>query len=469
MRFDIIVIGSGPAGQKAAIQGAKAGRSVAVVEMDNKCGGACVYRGTIPSKTLRENALQMARVKQSAQGCRVTLESDAPMAVLMSRLQEVLDAHTRIIHDQLDRNGVQRVHGRARFTSPKRLEVTRVDGSRLNLAAETVVIATGSVPRDPDHLQVDHEHILDSDSVLSMCYLPKSLVIQGSGVIACEYASVMAILGVEVTMVDRYARPLGFLDADLCDRFLGTFRRFGGTFIGERDVQRAEWNGHSHVVVTLDDGREIHADKMMVAQGRVAALDTLNIGAAGLSLNDRGLLDVNAFGQTTVPNIYAAGDVVGWPALASSSMHQGRRAVRHALGLRMDAGSELVPTGIYTIPEIAGVGLTEQAARERYGHVLVGRSSFNEVARGKIAGAEDGMLKLIADAEGNRILGVQIVGDGATELVHMGQLAMVSGMSLTALADCVFNFPTLAEAYTVAALSALGQISEQNPRVVAAV
>ena len=465
MRVDIAVIGSGPAGQKAAIQGAKAGKQVAIIDLDNKCGGACVYRGTIPSKTLRENALQMARVEQSAQGCRVSLDAEAPMTVLMSRLQSVLDGHMQIIHDQLDRNGVQRIHGRARFTSPQRLEVQRVDGSRLGVAAQTVVIATGSVPRAPEHLAVDHEHILDSDSVLSMCYLPKSLIVQGSGVIACEYASVMAILGVEVVVIDRYDAPLGFLDAELSARFLESFKQFGGTFLGGAEVRRAEWNGHSQVVVSLADGRKLEADKMLVAQGRVASLDGLNLAAAGLEANDRGLLSVNEFGQTTVPTIYGAGDVVGWPALASSSMHQGRRAVRHAIGLPIDTPVELVPTGIYTIPEIASVGLTEEQARSRHGRVVIGRSPFAEVARGKIAGVEDGLLKIVADEHGERVLGVQIVGEGATELIHMGQLALLGNITVAALSESVFNFPTLAEAYTVAALDIVGQVQASQPRL----
>ncbi len=461
-QFDIVVIGSGPSGQKAAIQGAKCGKRVAIVELDNKCGGACVYRGTIPSKTLRENALQMMRVEQSAQGCRVTLDSDAPMTVLMSRLQAVLDGHTEIIHDQLERNGVQRIHGRAHLTSAKRLEVQRVDGSRMSLAAEIIVIATGSVPRDAEDIEVDHEHILDSDSFLSMCYLPKSLIVQGSGVIASEYASVMAILGVEVTMIDRYDMPMGFLDPDLASRFLATFEKFGGTFMPRGEISRAEWNGYSHVVVTLKNGREIQADKMLVAQGRVAALDSLRLENAGLSVNERGLLSVNGYGQTEVPNVYAAGDVIGWPALASSSMQQGRRTIRHALGMPLDAMADLVPTGIYTIPEIANVGMTEAQAEEKYGTALVGRAPFEEIARGKIAGIEDGLLKLVATPDGRRIIGVQIVGEGATELIHMGQLAIAGKMSVHAMSDCVFNFPTLAEAYTVAALNALGQLSGGN-------
>ncbi|MEM9530919.1 MAG: Si-specific NAD(P)(+) transhydrogenase [Pseudomonadota bacterium] len=455
--FDFVVIGSGPAGQKAAVQAAKEGRSVALIERDRQVGGSCVYRGTIPSKTLRENALQLARAAQCRQAVTAQLEQHAPMNHLLSRLQQVLDSHDRLIADQMDRNDIDMVHGRAAFEDAEHLTVTSVDGSERRLRASHVVIATGSRPRAPEDIPVDHEYILDSDSVLSMCYLPKSMIVLGSGVIACEYASIFALLGVEVTVVDRFPSPLGFLDPELSARFQSAFESFGGRFVGKAKLSDIYWDGACEVVARMDSGVQISAEKALFALGRVANVSGLGLEKAGLELSQYGTIEVNESCQTKVPHIYAVGDVIGAPALASSSMDQGRRAVRHALGLEPGSAPHTIPSGIYTIPEIASVGLSEVAARKAHGAVKVATVDFAEVARGQIAGVQDGLLKMIADENGDKLLGCHIVGEGATELIHLAQMALVTDQCVDIFVENTFNFPTLAEAYRIGALAIMAQ------------
>lgn len=465
--FDILVIGSGPAGQKAAIQGAKAGKRVAVIDREPGVGGACVYRGTIPSKTLRETALHLERLKRSAAVFEFRLRQDTAVSVLMHRLDAVVKAHAAYMADQLARNGVGYVHGRARFLSDRLVEMRSVDGLKQLFTADIIVIATGSRPRVPHEIVVDHEHILDSDSILSMIYLPRSLTVLGGGIVASEYASIFSLLGVEVTMVDRAERPVQFLDGEIVAKFLDSFQRQGGRYYGRQTVTRVRWDGVSQVITTLADGRTIAADKLLVALGRQPNLDDLNLSAAGLVLTEQGTLAVNEYGQTAVPHIYAAGDVIGPPGLASCGMEQGRRAVCHALGLPLGSRPETIPLGIYTIPEMASVGLNEAAAIERHGGAIVGRARFDEIARGQIAGIGDGLLKLVADPAGDRLLGVQIVGEGATELIHLGQMALQHGAKIASFVESIFNFPTLAEAYRVAALDLIGQRQKravQTPR-----
>ncbi len=457
--YDVIVLGSGPAGQKAAIQAAKAGRRVAVVERSSNIGGECVHRGTIPSKTLRETAVALDTFRQRSGNL---LSLDVPegtrITSLLSRLDEVVRGHERYIGDQLRRNDIDLLHGCARFVSPREIEVQSIQGSRRTLTADVTVIATGSVPRMPPDVPVDHESILDSDSILSLLYTPRSLVVLGAGVIACEYASVFATLGVKVTMIDKSPRPLAFLDPEITDRFVAHFEAAGGRFIGGAVTASVSTDGLT-VTTTLVGDEVVTSDKLLCALGRVASVDGLNLAAAGLASNARGLLEVDAQLRTSVPNIYAVGDVIGPPALATSAMEQGRRAVCHALGLDPGRMSDTLPTGIYTISEMACVGLGEAAARERHGAVTVGRANFKEIARGHIANNQCGLLKLIADARGERLLGVQIIGEGATELVHLGQLAIIGQLSVETFVENIFNFPTLAEAYRVAALDLLSRCS----------
>jgi len=459
--YDIAVLGAGPSGQKAAIQGAKAGKRVLLVDRDPQVGGACVHRGTIPSKTLRETAVALLGFKRRSGGVfDIPANEDLQVASLMSRLEQVVCGHEEFIGDQLARNGVNVWHGRASFVSENEIDVGTVRGDALRVRASNIVIATGSRPRTPGDIKVDHEHILDSDSILSMTYLPRSLAVLGAGVIAAEYASVFAALGVHVVMVDKAERPISFVDPELTHRFVRSFGQIGGRFVGGVSVLGVEWDGVGAVVTLLSNGEVLRTDKALFALGRVANTDGLNLPAAGLSLNARGVLDVNQHCQTRVPHIYAVGDVIGPPSLASSSAEQGRRAVCHALGLGSSMPPELTPIGVYTIPEMAAVGLTEAQAIAQHGRALVGRARFDEVARGRISAVEDGILKLVADPKGERLLGVHVIGEGASELVHIGQMAMMGGLGIDMFIETIFNFPTLAEAYRVAAFDIVKQRAE---------
>ena len=456
--YDIVVVGSGPAGQKAAIQGAKAGKKVVLIEQEQGIGGNCVYRGTIPSKTLRETAVQFERLKRSTEVFEGRLRLDLPMSVLLHRLDEVVKAHECYMADQLTRNSVTYRHGRARFLSPHEVELETIDGACQALRADTIVLATGSRPRSIPEIPVDHEHVLDSDSILSMIYLPRSLTVLGGGVIACEYASTFALLGVEVTLIDRAQRPLSFMDAEIVEVFQRSIERQGGRFYVGQTVKEVVWDGVSSVVARLANGMAVKSEKMLVALGRQPNIEELNLEAAGLTLDEKGRIPVNEYGQTPVPHIFAAGDMLGRPpALASQAMEDGRRAVSHALGLPVGDSLNQVPIGIYTIPEIASIGLDEEQAAARYRGPLVGRARFTEIAKGQITGSCDGLLKLIADPSGERLLGVQIVGEHATELIHLGQMALQDGATIDRFIDSIFSFPTFAEGYRVAALDILGQ------------
>ena len=455
--FDVVIVGSGPSGQKAAIQARKAGRKTAMIEREPGVGGACVHQGTIPSKTLRETAVQMVRLRRGADVFNAQIGAGTEITRLLTRLDRVVTAHVTYMHNQLIRNDVHLLNGRARFISPELLEVESVTGKVRRLSAQIIVLATGSRPRNPPEISVDHENILDSDSILSLSYLPESLVVLGAGVIASEYASVFALLGVKVTVVDKTDRPLKFLDPELTERFMRELQRNDGRFVGGCSASSVEFDGVGAVKTHLTNGETLTSEKVLVALGREANVDGLALAAAGLKANARGLIDVDQNCRTSVPHIYAVGDVIGPPSLASTSMEQGRRAVCHALGLSPGPGADLIPTGVYTVPEISSVGLSAEEAQRRGVKVVVGRANFDQVARGQISGIDDGLLKLVADEHGKKLLGVQIVGDGATDLVHVGMMALLAGQDVDVFVENIFNFPTLAEAYRVAAFDVIEQ------------
>jgi NAD(P) transhydrogenase len=455
--YDVLVIGSGPAGQKSAIQAAKANQRVAIVELDSLFGGACVHRGTIPSKTLRENALRIKNMRQNAALADFTLGEDTEMVTLIDRLDEVLKSHDKYMRKQMDRNKVERIHGRASFIDNQTIRITKVGGDIADVCAKIIIIAAGSYPRTPDNIPIDHEHIFDSDSILSMLYLPSSLTVLGGGVIASEYATIFQALGVKVTMIDRYPTPLGFLDSDMTDTFAKAFTNMGGTWMGSQNVDKVYWDGISEVITECVDGTVIRSQKLLCAAGRLANVKGLHLENAGLALNNKGLISVDENLRTNVANIYAAGDVIGPPSLASGSMEQGRRAACNALGIPTGMMGQLIPAGIYSIPELSSVGLTEKQAREQYGDVIVGIASFAEVARGQISGNTEGMLKIVADPQGKKILGVMLVGEGSTEVVHIGHMAMLCDADVDIFVESTFNFPTLAEAYRIAALEILAK------------
>ncbi|WP_185235655.1 Si-specific NAD(P)(+) transhydrogenase [Teredinibacter franksiae] len=453
----MLIVGSGPAGQKAAVQAKRSGARVALIEKTRELGGSCVHRGTIPSKTLRENALRVKNMRLNAALANFELAEDVELATLINRLNDVLLAHDTYMRRQLERNGVEMIHGRARFLSANQMEVTSVKAEKQILESKNIIIASGSYPRHPDNIPIDHEYLFDSDSILSMMYLPKSLTVLGGGVIASEYASIFQALGVKVTMIDKYPRPLGFLDDDLTETFINGFKHMGGTWMGETKIAKAYWNGFDAVVVETENGKQIHSEKLLCAAGRIAHVKELEIANAGLELNQYGLISVDENLRTAVPSIYAAGDVIGPPSLASASMEQGRRAACNAMGVASGVMHNIIPVGIYSIPELSSIGISETKARELHGDVLVGVAKFDEIARGQISGTQDGMLKIVSDPNGEKILGVMIVGEGATELIHIGQMALLANADIDIFVESIFNFPTLAEAYRAAALEIVHQ------------
>ncbi len=465
--YDVIVVGSGPAGQKAAVQAAKAGRRVALIEQLKEVGGACVHQGTIPSKALRERAVERRRIADRLREMGMPWEAPVTdVASLIGEMTEVIHHHDAYMAAQIKRNGIDVIHARASFLSDARMQASFTDGRVSEFTARNFVIATGSKPRQPDNVPIDHESIYDSDSILSLGYLPASLVVLGGGVIASEYASIFAVLGVDVTMIDRSPTPLAFLEPEMVRGFLTAFARYGGSFLGDSPLDRVEFDGISEVYTHLKDGRIVKSDKVLCALGRISQLDGLHAERAGVNVNERQLVEVNAFGQTSVPHIYAAGDVIGPPSLASAAMEQGRRAACHMLGIDPGRQGDWMPAGIYSIPEIASVGLTSEQTRTRFGAAVVGFARFNEIARGHIARCPDGLLKMIASADGV-VRGVHIIGDNATDLVHIGQMGLIQSATAETFVENVFNFPTFAECYRVAALQITGQLGAQQPRVVA--
>ena len=462
--FDAAVIGAGPAGQAAAIALAQAGRSTLVIERTSGVGGECVHRGTIPSKTLRETAVYLSGLQSRSGGVfGREIRPDLEVESLMRRQEAVRRAHERVMGEQLARGGGTLWRGRARFLGPHEIEVTAIDGGTRVVRAETIVIATGSRPRTPANVPVDHETVLDSDSILSLLYLPATLTVLGGGVIACEFASVFAALGTHVTVIDKGERPLGFLDPELTRVFVAHLEACGGRYLAGREIDAVTSDGLAGVTTRLVGGETVESQKLLCALGRVAQVRGLAIEAAGVTTSARGHIEVDAHYRTQAAHVYAVGDVIGPPSLAATSVEQGRRAARHALGLSLEHGAGATPVGIYTIPEIAAVGLSEAEAASR-GAIVVGRARFDEIARGQISGAVNGLLKLIARAEDGVILGAHVVGEGATELIHVAQIAIAAGLPANAFVENIFNFPTLAEAYRNAALEIEAARSDEGER-----
>ena len=459
--YDLICLGSGPAGQKAAIQAAKAGFRAAIVEREPLVGGSCLLSGTIPSKALREQALRYRRMRGNATSLAVELRGDAPLSALLHGVDAVIAAQDRYLLAQLKRNAVDLIRGRGVFLDAHRIEVQSLDGSRRVLHAPRTILATGSRPRHVPAIEVDHEHIVDSDSILSLSYIPRTMVVLGSGVIACEYASIFAALGCTVTMVDKAAEPLGFLDPPLRSGFLAAFQAMGGEYCGGSEVCAASFDGFSQVEVQVRGGQPLAAEIVFAAFGRVANLDGIGLDRLELGISTRGTVQVNERFETNIPGIFAAGDAIGPPALACAAADQGRRAALAALGLPPPALPSLVPSGVYTIPEIASVGLSQSEAASKNFDFIVGRADFSEVARAHIAGEPAGFLTLICERGSARVLGVQVLGEGATELVHLGQAAIATAATADFFIEQIFNFPTMSEAYRIAAFDIMKQRSQR--------
>ena len=453
--YDLVVLGSGPAGQKAAIQAAKFGRRVALVER-HELGGVSVNWGTIPSKTLRETIIYLTGLSQrETYGQSYRVKDEITIEDLRQRTQRVIEREVDIVRDQLLRNHVHVVHGSARFLDPHTVEVSGGDERRLS--AENLVIATGTRPAHPHAVDFDDRIVLDSDGLLLMDRIPSSAVVVGAGVIGIEYASMFAALGVKVTVVEKRAHLLDFCDAQITEGLQYHLRDLGVIFRMGEEVTAVERHDDG-AVTQLASGKLVASDVVVYAAGRQGETDDLALERAGLQADERGRLAVGPDYRTAVDHIFAAGDVVGWPALAATAMEQGRLASTNAFG---DNASmcELLPIGIYTIPEISYVGRTEEELTEAAVPYEVGISRYRELARGQILGDTHGLLKLLVSREDHTILGVHVLGTNATELVHIGQAVMGLNGTIDYLVETVFNYPTLAEAYKVAALDARNRLS----------
>jgi NAD(P) transhydrogenase len=456
---DLLVLGSGPAGQKAAIAAAKLGRRAAVVERKQMLGGVCINTGTIPSKTLREAVLYLTGLNQrELYGQSYRLKDEITVADLSARTQHVIGREVDVIRSQLARNHVDLVTGTGAFVDPHTIEVTDHHGTRRTMSAGKIIIAVGTRPARPPSVEFDGRTIVDSDQILDMERVPGSMVVVGAGVIGIEYASMFAALGTKVTVVERRPRMLEFCDLELVEALKYQLRDLAVTFrFGETVHQVVRSNGAT--LTTLDSGKRIPADTVMYSAGRQGVTDALNVAAAGLIADDRGRIAVDENFRTPVEHIYAVGDVIGFPALAATAMEQGRRASYHAFGEPVGGTlGELQPLGIYTIPELSFVGRTEDELTADSVPFEVGVARYRELARGAILVAVYGMLKLLVHADTRELLGVHVFGSQATELVHIGQTVMGCGGTVDYLVDAVFNYPTLAESYKVAALDAVNKM-----------
>lgn len=458
--FDLLCIGSGPAGQRAAVQAAKLGRRVALVERRLGLGGSCLSTGTIPSKTFREAVLHFAALRDNPERRRYAKFDYRPTAdQLLARVDRVMQDENTVIEDQLRRNDVVVLRGKASFVDPHRVTVEGPDGRR-EVTAANILVAVGTQPADPPGGPADGELVLTSDDVASLKRLPRSVVVVGAGVIGIEYASMFAAVGVEVTVIDRRERPLEFLDHEIVDELIHQMRRRKVTFRPSEGVDRIEviGDGAKRVTVHLESGKRIVADMVLFSVGRVGATAELDLERAGLAADDRGRLTVDESFRTAVPHIFAAGDVIGYPSLAATSSEQGRLAACHALGAPAHPMAPHFPIGIYAIPEISMVGEPEHVLTKRKIPYEVGIARYREIARGQILGDGDGLLKLLFGREDRRLLGVHIIGTGATELLHIGQTVIGLGGGLDYFLRTVFNYPTLAECYKVAALNASNKL-----------
>jgi NAD(P) transhydrogenase len=458
--FDVLVIGSGPGGQKAAIAAAKLGRNVGIVERKNMIGGVCLNTGTIPSKTLREAVLYLTGLDQREMyGQNYRVKDDITIADLAARTQHVVSRETDVVRNQLTRNRVKILTGTARFVEPHLLEIDEGDGRSQRFSACSVVIATGTKPARPSTVNFDERTVIDSDGIAHLQSVPRSMVVAGAGVIGIEYASMFAALGTKVTVVEQRDRMLEFCDMEVVEALKYHLRDLAVTFRFGETVAGVESHPEGAVAV-LRSGKKILADTVMYSAGRQGVSDNLGLDVAGLAADDRGRIKVDEYFRTEVPHIYAVGDVIGFPALAATSMEQGRLAAHHACGEPVPPIDSHPPIGIYSIPEISFIGRTEDQLTADNVPFEVGVSRYRELARGQIIGDSYGVLKLLVSTEDRKLLGVHVFGTGATELVHIGQAVMGCGGTVDYLVDAVFNYPTLAESYKIAALDATNKMRE---------
>ncbi len=456
--YDLIVIGSGPGGQRAAIAAAKLDKRVALIERPEMMGGVCVNTGTIPSKTLREAILYLTGTGQrEIYGQSYRVKDDITVSDLTSRITHVVSRENDVVRSQLTRNRVMIMQGMGYFVGPHSIEVDDLAGRTRKITADKIVIATGTRPARPSTVAFDEKTIIDSDGIIHLERVPRSMVVVGAGVIGMEYASMFAALGTKVTVVEKRMSMLDFCDEEVVEALKYHLRDLAVTFRFGESVSAVE--SHPDGAITmLASGKKIPADTVLYSAGRQGMTDGLNLPAAGLSADERGRITVDEFFRTKVDHVYAVGDVIGFPALAATSMEQGRRAANHAFGELLSANEIPQPIGVYSIPEISFVGKTEEELTEACVPFEVGVSRYRELARGQIVGDSYGVLKLLVSPVDRKLLGVHVFGTQATELVHIGQAVMGCGGTIDYLVDAVFNYPTLSEAYKVAALDATNKM-----------
>lgn len=462
-RFDLVVIGSGPAGHHAAIQGAKLGKSVAVVERRDTLGGVALNAGTIPSKTLREAILYLTGFRQRGlYGASYRLKDKITLSDLRLQVDRVVTSETDVFRLHFLRNGVEVLNGTASFENPYTLKISS-GGSSYDIRGEKIIIAVGTRPARPPHITFDGDCVVDTDQLwnLKSAEFPKNVTVVGGGVIGIEYACAVAALGSKVTLVEKRPRVLDFVDVEIVEALCYHMRAIDVVFrFGEEVTSVTRENGK--VVAHLASNKTITSDGLLYAAGRVGNTDALNLEAAGLHADDRGRIRVDANYRTDIPNIYAAGDVIGFPSLASTSMEQGRLASCAALGTACRTMPHVFPYGIYTIPEISYVGRNEEQLTKDSIPYEVGVAHYREIARGQIIGDQNGFLKLLFHQQTKKLLGVHIIGEGATELVHIGQMVLAHDGTIDTFIDSVFNYPTLAECYKVAALAGVNRMASNN-------
>lgn len=474
--YDLIVIGSGPAGQRAAMAAAKGGKRAVIIDKNPMLGGGCLHTGTLPSKSFRESVYRWSMSSQgvlasesdeAAQKAKAAKRALPDMQRLLKRKERVLEEEAEVIAGQLKRNGVDVLVGSAKLLSKTQVEVTQEGGAKLVITAPYTILAVGTHPTAPEFLRPDGITIFDSDTILDLPCIPKSMVVLGGGVIGCEYASIFAIAGTEVHLVDKRGEILGSVDREIVAQLSARFESLGmkihlnseAVGIERAEVCLPEKKG-ACTQVRISNGSEISAEAVLVALGRVGNTTSLGLENVGITVDARGLITVDKYFRTSVPNIYAAGDVIGSPALAATGLEQGRAAALHAMGLGEGTLPPLFPYGIYTIPEISMVGKTEAQAQAEGIDYVVGRAPYKELARGLIVGDQWGLLKIVAERKTLKILGVHIVGEAAANLVHIGQAVMDLGGDVGYFIRSVFNYPTMAEAYKTAAFNIVNQLKK---------
>ena len=457
---DLICIGSGPAGQRAAIQASKLGKRVVVIEKQRCIGGVCIETGTIPSKTFREAVRRYYSRPGLEASAQFSARSRPTMEELVAHVGRVIEREIHNVRDALGRNDIEMVHGRATFLGPHAVQIESLEGQR-TITTEYVLIAVGTTPSDPPNSPVDGRTLITSDSILSLEKLPRSIAVVGAGVVGIEYASMFAALNVQVTVIDQRPRPLEFLDAEIVDELMHQMRKNDVTFRCGETVSRIDVVAapQRKALVSLESGKHVAADVILFSAGRVGATQSLGLAAVGIEPDQRGRLSVDAHFCTAQPNIYAAGDVIGYPALAATSSEQGRIAACHMFGAASEPMGSHFPVGIYAIPEISMVGATEQDLTKRKVPYETGIARYSEISRGQILGDQSGMFKMIFHRDTRKLLGCHCIGSGATELIHIGQAVLGLGGGLDYFLSTVFNYPTLAECYKVAAYNAANKLS----------